>query len=93
MKRYTATPVLAGTTVTSETNRLYNKIFNMFIKPTAELNDDGTYTFWTDYSDGPHGFDPYEAKRIIKYALSGSEMSYTIFSGRNAGKEAADYVK
>lgn len=74
MKRYITTPVLAGTTVTSETNRLYNKIFNMFIKPTAELNDDGTYTFWTDYSDGPHGFDPYEAKRIIKYALSGSEV-------------------
>ena len=73
MKRYVARPVMAST-ITSEVNRLYDFIFNTFIRPTATRTEDGTYTFCDDSGYGCRGFDPFEAKRIIRYALAGSKV-------------------
>lgn len=71
MKHYVAKPVMASSN-TREADQLYRRIFNTFIKPTAELDEDGNYVFYNDY--GRRVFDPAEAKRIIKYALSGSKV-------------------
>lgn len=83
MKRYVAKPVMASNN-TREADQLYRRIFNTFIKPTAELDEDGNYVFYNDY--GRRVFDPTEAKRIINYALAGSMMD------RPSDKEIIDEV-